>query len=38
MTPESRETQFGTATESLQLNVYFDGQEIDKFKTTLKMP
>ena len=35
MTPESRETQFGTATESLQLNVYFDGQEIDKFKTTL---
>jgi len=35
MTPETRETQFGTITESLQLTVYFDGKEIDKFKTTL---
>ena len=35
MIPENRETQFGTITESLQLNIYFDGQEIDKFKTTL---
>ena len=35
MIPENRETQFGTISESLQLNVYFDGQEIDKFKTTL---
>ncbi len=35
MIPESRETQFGTITESLQLTIYFNGQEIDKFKTTL---
>lgn len=35
MIPESRETQFGTVTESLQLTIYFDGQEVDKFKTSL---
>ena len=35
MIPESRETQFGTITESLQLTIYFDGQEVDKFKTSL---
>lgn len=35
MIPESRETQFGTITESLQLTIYFNGQEVDKFKTSL---
>lgn len=35
MTPETRQTQFGTVTEALQLTIYFDGEEIDKFKTTL---
>jgi hypothetical protein len=33
--PESRETTFGTFNEALRFKVYFDGQEIDQFKTML---
>ncbi len=29
--PESRETSFGTVNQALQLRVFFDGSEIDKF-------
>ena len=32
-TPDVRETEFGTFQESLQLTVYFDGQEISKYNT-----
>ncbi len=31
--PETRETEFGTINEALQLTVYFDGQEVDQFQT-----
>ncbi len=31
--PETRETEFGTINEALQLTVFFDGQEIDQFQT-----
>ena len=33
--PESRETEFGTVNEALQLTVFFDGQEIDQYQTGL---
>jgi len=33
--PESRETQFGTVSESYQLKIYFDGLELDKISTYL---
>ncbi len=29
--PETRETSFGTINEALQLRVYFDGSEVDRF-------
>jgi CarboxypepD_reg-like domain/TonB-dependent Receptor Plug Domain len=31
--PENRETSFGTVNEALQLRIYFEGQEVDKFTT-----
>ncbi len=31
--PQTRTTKFGTISEALELKVYFDGQEIDKFDT-----
>jgi len=31
--PETRETEFGTINEALQLTVFFDGQEVDQFQT-----
>ncbi len=33
--PQSRETNFGTFNEAYRLNIYFDGQEIDNYKTYL---
>ncbi|MDR0970410.1 MAG: TonB-dependent receptor [Lentimicrobiaceae bacterium] len=33
--PESRQTDFGTFQESYRLNIYFDGQEIDDYETTM---
>jgi hypothetical protein len=33
--PESRETNFGTLSESYRLQIYFDGQEEDKYKLFL---
>ncbi|MBN2667936.1 MAG: TonB-dependent receptor [Bacteroidales bacterium] len=33
--PESRQTSFGTLTQALGLNVYFEGQELDKYQSTL---
>ncbi len=33
--PQDRQTDFGTINEALRLNIYFDGQEIDKYSTTL---
>ncbi len=33
--PENRETDFGTLNQALRLKIYFDGQEIDKFKTIM---
>lgn len=35
MVPENRQTKFGTVNEALQLNVYFDGQEVNDFETYL---
>ncbi|MFN7847989.1 MAG: carboxypeptidase-like regulatory domain-containing protein, partial [Bacteroidota bacterium] len=35
MVPQSRQTKFGTVNEALQLNVYFDGQEVNDFETYL---
>ena len=35
MVPENRETEFGTITESLKLTIYFEGEEVDKFTTTM---
>jgi len=31
--PETRETSFGTIQEAKQLTIYFDGQEIDQYKS-----
>ena len=31
--PESRQSEFGTVDKPLQLNIYFDGQEKDAYKT-----
>jgi len=33
--PEVQNTRFGTATDVRQLTVYFDGQEVNRFATTL---
>ena len=33
--PLSRKSSFGTVNEALQLNVYFDGQEIDDYQTLM---
>ncbi|MCF8332031.1 MAG: TonB-dependent receptor [Bacteroidales bacterium] len=33
MIPESRETRFGTLNEALRFKVYFDGREVDRFRT-----
>ena len=33
MVPEDRNTEFGTLNEALKLTIYFDGQEIDTYKT-----
>ena len=33
MVPENRNTEFGTLNEALKLTIYFDGQEIDTYKT-----
>jgi len=35
MVPENRQTKFGTVNDALQLNVYFDGQEVNDFETYL---
>ena len=31
--PDTRQTEFGTINQALQLTVYFDGQEVDQFQT-----
>lgn len=31
--PKTRQTEFGTINEALQLTVFFDGQEVDQFQT-----
>ncbi|MBI4929543.1 MAG: carboxypeptidase-like regulatory domain-containing protein [Bacteroidetes bacterium] len=33
--PQTRKSSFGTVNEALQLNVYFDGQEIDNYQTMM---
>jgi hypothetical protein len=33
--PESRETDFGTVNQALRLKIYFEGQEVDKFTTSM---
>ncbi|HSV87628.1 MAG TPA: TonB-dependent receptor [Bacteroidales bacterium] len=33
--PEVQNTRFGTATDVRQLTVYFDGQEVNRFETTM---
>ena len=33
--PENRETEFGTINEALKLSIFFDGQEIDDYQTSL---
>ncbi len=33
--PESRETKFGTFFTPLRLNIYFDGQEVDKYDSRM---
>ncbi|MCD4665798.1 MAG: TonB-dependent receptor, partial [Bacteroidales bacterium] len=35
LVPESRQTDFGTVQEAKRLNIYFDGQEVDKYMTYL---
>jgi hypothetical protein len=35
LVPESRQTNFGTLTEAYRLQVYFDGQEVDKYEMYL---
>jgi len=32
--PQNRKTKFGTINEALELDMFYDGQEVDKFKTT----
>ncbi|MDA3779902.1 MAG: carboxypeptidase-like regulatory domain-containing protein [Bacteroidales bacterium] len=34
-TPQNRETTFGTVQDALSLNIYYDGNELDKFETYL---
>lgn len=31
--PENRETSFGTVNKAINLKIYYDGQEVDKFET-----
>ncbi len=33
VTPQTRETVFGTISEALRFKIYFDGQEMDKYET-----
>ncbi|MBU1009011.1 MAG: TonB-dependent receptor [Bacteroidetes bacterium] len=33
LVPESRQTDFGTIQEAYRLNIYFDGQEVDQYRT-----
>ncbi len=33
--PETRETSFGTIQQAKKLTIYFDGQEVDQFKTAM---
>ncbi len=33
MVPKNRDTEFGTLNEALKLRIYFDGQEVDEYKT-----
>ncbi len=35
VTPQSRKSSFGTVNQALQLNVYFDGREIDQYQTVM---
>ena len=35
MQPQTRESRFGTIQDPLQLTIYFEGQEIDNYETTL---
>lgn len=35
LVPENRTTEFGTFNESLQLNIFYDGQEINRYRTAL---
>ncbi len=35
VTPQNRETDFGTVNQALRLKIYFEGQEIDKFITSM---
>ena len=35
LVPESRRTNFGTIQEAYQLNIYFDGQEVDQYRMYL---
>jgi hypothetical protein len=35
LVPESRQTNFGTIKEAYRLNIYFDGQEIDRYRMYL---
>ncbi len=35
MVPKNRETEFGTITESLKLTIYFEGEEVDRFTTSM---
>lgn len=34
LTPQNRETTFGTVKQAIRLKIYFDGQEIDQYTTT----
>lgn len=33
LVPQSRQTEFGTVNQALQLQIYFDGQEVDTYET-----
>jgi hypothetical protein len=35
LVPESRETNFGTIQQAYRLSIFFDGQEVDRYKTYL---
>jgi len=35
LVPESRQTNFGTIQEAYRLNIYFDGQEVDRYRMYL---